>query len=172
MYNKCMKDRRGFTLIELLVVIAIIGILSSVVLASLNSARSRARDAERASDIHQMRVALELYYSSNGSYPSSANAWLYSCSSGWATLQTALAPYMSVPIDPKNTPCTSGPWSNGYYNYAYISGPAWPGKYDLIAQFENPNNPQSCSVTTWYYHTSGNESSWCASYSPNMFADH
>ena len=61
---------KGFTLIELLVVIAIIGILSSVVLASLNSARAKARDARRLSDLHQIRNALELYASDNsGSYP-------------------------------------------------------------------------------------------------------
>ncbi len=45
---------RGFTLIELLVVIAIIGILSSVVLASLNSARAKGRDSRRVSDLKQM----------------------------------------------------------------------------------------------------------------------
>ncbi len=61
---------KGFTLIELLVVIAIIGILSSVVLASLNSARAKARDARRLSDLHQIRNALELYASdNNGAYP-------------------------------------------------------------------------------------------------------
>jgi len=61
---------KGFTLIELLVVIAIIGILSSVVLASLNSARLKARDARRISDIKQIQTALELYADSNGSlYP-------------------------------------------------------------------------------------------------------
>ena len=61
---------RGFTLIELLVVIAIIGILSSVVLASLNSARAKSRDARRQSDIKQLQLALELYYDANGqTYP-------------------------------------------------------------------------------------------------------
>lgn len=60
---------RGFTLIELLVVIAIIGLLSSVVLASLNSARLKSRDARRMADLKQLQIALELYYNSNGSYP-------------------------------------------------------------------------------------------------------
>jgi prepilin-type N-terminal cleavage/methylation domain-containing protein len=60
---------RAFTLIELLVVIAIIGVLSSVVLASLNSARGKARDARRASDMSNVVTALELYFDQNGTYP-------------------------------------------------------------------------------------------------------
>ena len=64
------KQNRGFTLIELLVVIAIIGILSSVVLASLNTARQKSRDARRISDMKQIQLALELYFDANGnSYP-------------------------------------------------------------------------------------------------------
>ncbi|MDO8564485.1 MAG: type II secretion system protein [bacterium] len=63
-----MKSR-GFTLIELLVVIAIIGLLSSVVFASLNSARGKARDARRKADLTQISKALELYYDThNGTY--------------------------------------------------------------------------------------------------------
>jgi len=62
-------DRRGFTLIELLVVIAIIGILASVVLASLNTAREKSRDAKRISDVKQVQLALELYFDSCGQYP-------------------------------------------------------------------------------------------------------
>lgn len=68
--NLKMKTRRGFTLIELLVVIAIIGILSSVVVTSLNSARKKARDARRVDDIKQIQLALDLYFESNqGKYP-------------------------------------------------------------------------------------------------------
>lgn len=64
------KDNsQGFTLIELLVVIAIIGVLTSVVLASLNSARAGARDAQRIAEIRQLQTALELYYDANGHYP-------------------------------------------------------------------------------------------------------
>ena len=64
-----MNKQKGFTLIELLVVIAIIGILSSVVLASLNSARTKARDAKRVSDLKQVQLALEMFYDDNSSYP-------------------------------------------------------------------------------------------------------
>jgi len=64
------KSVNGFTLIELLVVIAIIGVLASVVLASLNSARAAARDAVRISEVRQLQTALELYANNNNNlYP-------------------------------------------------------------------------------------------------------
>jgi prepilin-type N-terminal cleavage/methylation domain-containing protein len=53
-------------LIELLVVIAIIGILASIVLVSLNSARNKGKDARIIADVQQARVALETGY--NGAY--------------------------------------------------------------------------------------------------------
>jgi len=63
-----MDARRGFTLIELLVVIAIIGLLSSIVLASLNSARMKGSDAAIKSQVLEMRSLMELQYSDTGSY--------------------------------------------------------------------------------------------------------
>ena len=70
MFTSIKNSKKGFTLIELLVVIAIIGILSSVVLASLSTARQKSRDAKRISDLGQIQLALELFFDAAQSYPS------------------------------------------------------------------------------------------------------
>lgn len=90
---------KGFTLIELLVVIAIIGILSSVVLASLNDARQKSRDAKRVADIKQLQLALQLRFDSVGNYPTQATlANISSALSGLAPTYIA-----TLPSDPLNT---------------------------------------------------------------------
>ena len=63
------KYTKGFTLLELLVVIAIIGVLSAVVLASLNSSREKASNSAILSQMNEYQKALELYYSDTGVYP-------------------------------------------------------------------------------------------------------
>jgi len=76
-----MENKTGFTLIELLVVIAIIGLLSSVVLTSVKSARVKARDAKRSADIKQLAIALQLYRADHDAYPSSLG-----CQDNWCCL--------------------------------------------------------------------------------------
>lgn len=74
--------RRGFTLIELLVVIAIIGILSSVVLASLNTARSKGVDAKIQSEIRSIQVNAEIYYDNQGNQYGSGATVNVNCTGG------------------------------------------------------------------------------------------
>lgn len=85
MMNRNNKTRtRGFTLIELLVVISIIGMLSSIVLASVNSARAKAYNAARLEKIKQWEIAFELYKMDKGGYylPGSKDEYPYICLGG------------------------------------------------------------------------------------------
>jgi len=115
-----MKNKKGFTLIELLVVVAIMGLLAALAVVALNTARARARDARRVSDIKQIQTALELYYMDNYKYPadltpttiedlclSSATDFANPCSG---------TTYMgAVPQNPQ--PRTDGSCVGSYYTY-------------------------------------------------------
>ncbi|MCK9345257.1 MAG: type II secretion system GspH family protein [Candidatus Pacebacteria bacterium] len=73
-----MKSK-GFTLIELLVVIAIIGILASVVMGSLNTARNNAADAAIKSNLTGVRSAASIWYDDNGFVYASTDFTLGTC---------------------------------------------------------------------------------------------
>jgi len=173
--SRCRMGVSGFTLIELLVVIAIIGLLSSVVLASVNSARMKSRDVRRIKDLHEIRLALEMYFDDHGYYPQSGCGWdcngyRYSYStSSWAALESDLSPYISkLPKDPINSSCS--PWNTGCYSYTYgnVGRTSYRHGYDLTAQLEDPNNPQRCAVKSWRFYLN-NTYSWCGSYSGQIY---
>ncbi|MBU0546603.1 type II secretion system GspH family protein [Patescibacteria group bacterium] len=75
--------QKGFTLIELLVVIAIIGMLSSIVLVSLGSARKKAMDAKRLQDMKQLTLALQMYYDKYEKYPDNTDLGDVGCWGNW-----------------------------------------------------------------------------------------
>ena len=111
-----LTGKKGFTLIELLVVIAVIGILASVILVGVASFRGKGRDARRVSDVRQLQNALELYFTSNASYPGDLDA-----------LETA-GPSIGVNQWPRD------PSTSAQYSYC-VSG----NRYVLGATFEQQN---------------------------------
>lgn len=157
------KNNKGFTLIELLVVIAIIGVLSSVVLVSLNGARIKGRDARRIADLREMRKALELYYNVNGFYPSSG--WVKSSDAVWSdsstsgTLANSLSPYISsLPKDPINSSGANWPYGDGAdaFTYAYNGT---NNSFELLGHLEDINSSHRCYLKH-YRRINGNQ--WCA----------
>lgn len=122
--------REGFTLIELLVVLAIIGLLSVLSVMALGSARKKANDAKRLSDIKQIQTALELYFTDNNSYPfphdgASLGGGEFGCISrqGFAPVGCADAYLDNLPRDP----------AGGSYGYSSQEGADYTMRSSLEA---------------------------------------
>ena len=157
-------------------VISIIGLLSSIVLASLNTARVKARDTKRIADLRTIRNALELYRETNDKYPPASN-WVFSTADNpWIPGLTS--EYIKeLPKDPTNV-VTVGPWVEfpPNYTYAYIRA-VNTNEYDLVTQFEDIHNPNRCELKCPKFHYF--DVPWCGgscagnnSVSPYLFADH
>ncbi|MCE9549085.1 type II secretion system GspH family protein [Candidatus Nomurabacteria bacterium] len=139
--------KSGFTLIELLVVVAIIGILASVVLASLNTARAKGTDAAIKAAMSNARAQAELYYDDNvsfdtvcdsgtsgGIYPFVLNAAQKILSSGTPTIADGTAfSYSST--------------GSGAYSVCHDSQSAWAA----ITSLKNP----STSSAGWCVDSTG-----------------
>ncbi len=123
--KKSEMKNGGFTLVELLVVITIIGILATVAMVSLNSARVKARDARRMADVRQIALALEFCYNETGKYVS-ASAFPnigQPLTCGGTTFINA------IPSDPKG----------GEYSYG-VDNDSNPQKYVLGTTIETATN--------------------------------
>lgn len=166
---------KGFTLIELLVVIAIISLLSSIVMVSLNSARMKARDAQRVAILGQIRTAIELYFDDKGYYPQSqcgwdCNGYHYSNDNSWDVLAADLAPYIkTLSKDPINTAGCGGPWNANCYSFAYgnVGRSTYVPQYDLTAQLEDIGSAHRCAVKGYKFYF--DNSLWCGSYSSQVY---
>jgi prepilin-type N-terminal cleavage/methylation domain-containing protein len=165
-------DQRGFTLIELLVVIAVIGLLSSIVLVSLNSARIKARDAKRVSEIKEIQTVLALYYDTYGQYPSSGECGAAIPNGGWSNSveclsngrwlrdsTTNLSAFIGLdPVDPIN----QNHWPRDayyYYSRGYGADKQWYMIIYSLESFPNPLVEGSDGVTapdgTYFHYGNG-----------------
>lgn len=142
-----MKNK-GFTLIELLVVVSIIGLLATLVVANLNSARARARDAARKSDLKNISTALRLYYNDRSVYPSNnSSGSIMGCGSGGTSVCTWGQPWVVgtttyMQVLPKD-PLTS-------QSYKYTVG-AGLDTFTIYSCMENKSDDQgeTTTDTTW-----------------------
>jgi general secretion pathway protein G len=128
----------GFTLIELLVVISIIGILATLVSANLNSARSRARDAQRKSDLKNLSTALRLYYNDEAAYPVDGG---FVFSGSFENAATGTVYIEEVPNDPLYDPSDA---TSPQYHYDQTND---GDGFTLSACLENKSDAGGGSVT-------------------------
>ena len=152
-----MKTKEsGFTLIELLVVIAIIGLLASIVLVSLNSARGKARDVKRKADIGSIIVALAMYYDNHNVYP--VNSYGGSCGTALNGSDLISAGLTSdnliskMPVVPSN----SGSCGDAYYSGTWNSGQ----NVAILTKLETADPNCTAWVSSAWYQTG----SYCNGY--------
>jgi prepilin-type N-terminal cleavage/methylation domain-containing protein len=143
------KKYQGFTLIELLVVVAIIGLLSTLSILALNTARARARDAKRVADVKQIQTALEMYFNDVGSYPATATTGLPIANGSSVFLRAIPAP--PTPVDGSSCPAVQPDYT---YNYTSATGAGgtYTIKYCLGAAVNNiPGNALQTATPAGIY---------------------
>ncbi len=177
--RKTTRRRRGFTLIELLVVIAIIGLLASIILASLNQARMNARDAYRILQMQTVANAVQLYYTDHQQYPTMHST---NVPTNWANLiatlqsgnylaeaeshEQAVYTQSTPPLQRFLTDALLWPTTAYAFTTPIIQDPLYPAQsfgympadlpvayqnYRLRAQLENPSNPALQSSLQGYF---------------------
>lgn len=121
--------QRGFTIMEMLLVIFIIGVLSTIVITGLSSARMKARDDERVADLAQLQLALEMYYNACGrQYPQleATESMLVGTENDGCPTGVTLGSFIDVATDPSGTA--------NEYQYYVENDPAYD--YVLRARME------------------------------------
>lgn len=128
---------KAFTFIELLVVITIISLLTAIGAVSYSQFLKQSRDGKRKADIEQIRAAVEMYRSNNGSYPLTANFSFGNCTDpGGLTDGGGIIYLTKASNDPK---CSSG---TPAYSYTSTGSTYIVGAYLEIT----PASPPSCGT--------------------------
>ena len=151
-YSRVARPLTGFTLVELLVVVSVVSLLSSVVLASLNSAREKGRVAQAASNADAFRRAVELYNDRMGFYPPDVGR-------GWDPGFLKPLPWnpdTGATSIPSCGHCPSG-WDaiaaqrwDGPYIGSWPHSTPWGGKYDYN-YWESGAGRYGCTVPAGVY---------------------
>lgn len=137
-----MTLKKGFTLVELLIVIAILAILSAVGVANFQSARIKARDVGRKSDLQTIAKSLEAYVNDHGSYP-------LSNSDGEIICKTS-APVECVwgePFTDDNGTVYTATLPSDTSGLSYYYSSQTGTSYTLYASLENTNDPSIVTIT-------------------------
>lgn len=142
-----MLFRRAFTILEALIVIAVFGLLATLAVISLNSARASLRDAQRLSDISTMRAGLSQYWLEKASYPAAENLLIGQpgtnkfSSAGFVDQADPSTPvYIQV--------LSSGPKANEYYRYR-------GGANGYSIRFQTETRTELGPPNVYYAHASG-----------------
>jgi len=126
---------QGFTIIELLVSIVVIGILSTIMVVSYTGIQQRSRDTDRASDITQIKLALDKYHAEKSQYPSVCSADGADCSVSLLAQELVPTHIKSIPHDPRNQ-------ADSATDYRYVRGaidtndPTSADSYALLVTYE------------------------------------
>jgi len=160
----------GFTLLELLVSVAIIGILSAIVIGNFTAAGAKGRDADRQADLKMLQVAIELYKSKYGRYPTQtcgSTGSTFSSEGVCAEYITGLSPEFiaRLPRDPRRGTNPGFSYltnANGTVYKAMVMGTV---ESEIVT---DQHQLKSCDISHSSGSTNLNVAGWCSSLDTNL----
>lgn len=143
------RAKAGFTILEILIVLAVFGLLATLAVLSLNSARARVRDAQRLSDVSTLSAALSRYWLEKATYPSSTGLELGKPGTNTEVLSAGgfeKREGAQTPIYLDRLP--TGPKVNEFYRYK-----GGPNGYSI--RFETERKTELGESNVFYAHSNG-----------------
>ena len=146
---RMQRLRAGFTILEVLIVLAVFGLLATLAVLSLNSARARVRDAQRLSDVSTVRAALSQYWLEKATYPASGGVNLGqpgTNTEGFSGAGFVKHDDAQAPIYLNRLP--TGPKSGEYYRYR-------GGANGYSIRFQTESDTEFGKANVYYAHAAG-----------------